>query len=167
MGVLYLFIIVIAVVIILVEMDFDTFAPVIGIIIAIPAVFWIVFPHYSYNTEIIDTKSYSLVELNEIDNEYFKDENTYLIYDSVNDDFIYYYKDEKGVIRQDSVSASSDFVSIVRNDSTILDINTRDYTSKALKHLLFNNFDSEYVLNIPENSEIYYLYPDFIDRRIK
>ena len=92
----------------------------------------------------------------------FQDKNTYLIYDSVNDDFIYYYEDEKGVIRQDSVSANSDLVSIARNDSTILDINQRDYTSKALKHLLFNGFGTEYVLNIPEDSEIYYLYPEFI-----
>ena len=162
MGILYLIIIVIAILIILVKMDFDTFAPIISIIIAIPATFWIVFPHYSYDTEIIDTKIYSLVELNEVNDEYFKDENTYLIYDSVNDDFIYYYKDEKGVVRQDSVSASSDFVSIVRNDSTTLDINQRDYTSKALKHLLFNSFGSEYVFTIPEDSEIYYLYPEFI-----
>ena len=162
MGILYLIIIVIAILIILVKMDFDTFAPIISIIIAIPATFWIVFPHYSYDTEIIDTKIYSLVELNEVNDEYFKDENTYLIYDSVNDDFIYYYKDEKGVVRQDSVSASSDFVSIVRNDSTTLDINQRDYTSKALKHLLLNGFNSEYVLNIPEDSEIHYLYPEFI-----
>ena len=162
MGILYLFIIVIVGVIILCEMDLDNFAFFFGLVIAIPATLWIVIPHYSYNTEIIDTKSYSLVELNEIDNEYFKDKNTYLIYDSVNDDFIYYYEDEKGVIRQDSVSANSDLVSIARNDSTILDINQRDYTSKALKHLLFNGFGTEYVLNIPEDSEIYYLYPEFI-----
>ena len=162
MGILYLFIIIIAATIILGAMDLDGFAVVFGIVITIPAVLWIVFPHYSYNTEIIDTKSYSLIELNKIDNEYFKDENTYLIYDSINDDFIYYYKDEKGVIRQGSVAADSDLVSIVRNDSTTLDINTRDYTSKALKHLLFNGFNSEYVFTIPKDSEIYYLYPEFI-----
>ena len=133
-----------------------------ALVIAIPSTLWLVIPHYSYNTEIIDTKSYSLIELNEIDNEYFEDENTYLIYDAVNDDFIYYYKDEKGVIRQDSVSASSDLVSIVRNNSTTLNINTRDYTSKTLKHLLLNGFSPEYVLNIPEDSEIHYLYPEFI-----
>lgn len=162
MGVLYLFIIVIAIVVILCEMDLDGFALFFGVVIAIPAIIWIVFPHYSYDTEIIDTKSYSLVELNEIDDEYFKDENTYLIYDSVNDDFIYYYKNEKGVIRQDSVPANSDLVSIARNDSITLDINTRDYTSKTLKHLLLNGFGTEYVLNIPEDSEIHYLYPEFI-----
>lgn len=163
MGVLYLFIIIIVISIILIEIDLDDFAPFFALVIAIPTALWIVSPHYSYDTEIIDTKSYSLVELNEIDSKYFEDKNTYLIYDSVNDNFIYYYKDKKGVIRQDSISASSDLVSIVRNDSTALDINTRDYTSKALKHLLFNNFDSEYVLTIPEDSEIYYLYPEFID----
>ncbi len=162
MGILYLFIIIIAVTIILAVMDLDGFAFFFGLVITIPTMLWIVCPHYSYNTEIIDTKSYSLVELNEIDNEYFEDENTYLIYDSINDDFIYYYKDEKGVIRQGSVAADSDLVSIVRNDSTIVDINTRDYTSKALKHLLLNGFGSEYVLNIPEDSEIHYLYPEFI-----
>lgn len=162
MGVLYLFIIVIAVVVILSAMDLDGFALFCGLAIAIPATLWIVLPHYSYDTEIINTKSYSLVELNEINNEYFKDENTYLIYDSVNDDFIYYYKDEKGVIRQGSVSANSDLVSIARNDSISLDINTRDYTSKALKHLLLNGFGTEYVLNIPEDSEMHYLYPEFI-----
>ena len=162
MGILYLFIIVIAVVIILCEIDLDGFAFFFAFVIAIPSALWIVIPHYSYNTEIIDTKSYSLVELNEIDNEYFKDKNTYLIYDSVNDDFIYYYEDEKGVIRQDSVSANSGLVSIARNNSVTLDINQRDYTSKALKHLLLNGFGSEYVLNIPKDSEIYYLYPEFI-----
>lgn len=162
MGVLYLFIIVIATVIILVEMDLEGFALVIGLLIAIPSALWIAVPHYSYDTEIIDTKSYSLIELNEINSEYFEDKNTYLIYDSVGDDFIYYYKDEKGVIRQDSVSASSNLVSIARNNSTTLDINTRDYTSEALKHLLLNGFGTEYVLNIPEDSEIHYLYPEFI-----
>lgn len=162
MGVLYLFIIVIVIVTILSVMDLEGFALFFGLVLAIPATLWIVFPHYSYETEIIDTKSYSLIELNEIDNEYFEDENTYLIYDAVNDDFIYYYKDEKGVIRQDSVSASSDLVSIVRNNSTTLNINTRDYTSKTLKHLLLNGFSPEYVLNIPEDSEIHYLYPEFI-----
>ena len=162
MGILYLFIIVIAVVIILCEMDLDGFAFLFALVIAIPSTLWLVIPHYSYNTEIIDTKSYSLVELNKVDSKYFEDKNTYLIYDSVNDDFIYYYKDEKGVIRQDSVSANSDLVSIARNNSVTLDINTRDYASKALKHLLFNGFGSEYVLNIPEDSEIYYLYPEFI-----
>lgn len=162
MGVLYLIIIIIAVTVILIEMELDVFAFVVDIIIVIPAMILIAVPHYSYDTEIIDTKSYSIVELNEIDNEYFKDENTYLIYDSINDDFIYYYKDEKGVIRQNSVSASSNLVSIVRNDSTTLNINKRDYTSKTLKHLLFNGFGPEYVLNIPEDSEIYYLYPEFI-----
>lgn len=162
MGILYLFIIFIVIVTILSAMDLDGFALFFGLVIAIPAIFWIVFPHYSYNTEIIDTKSYSLIELNKIDNEYFEDENTYLIYDSINDDFIYYYKDEKGVIRQGSVAADSDLVSIVRNDSTTLDINTRDYTSKALKHLLLNCFNSEYVLTIPKDSEIHHLYPEFI-----
>lgn len=162
MGILYLLIIVIVIVVILSAMDLDAFALFFGLVITIPAMLWIICPHYSYDTEIIDTKSYSLIELNEVDNEYFEDENTYLIYDSVNDDFIYYYKDEKGVIRRDSVSASSDLVSIVRNNSTTLDINTRDYTSKALKHLFLNGFGSEYVLNIPEGSEIYYLYPEFI-----
>ena len=162
MGILYLFIIIIAVTIILAVMDLDGFAFFFGLVITIPAMLWIICPHYSYDTEIIDTKSYSLVELNEVDNGYFEDENTYLIYDSMNEDFIYYYKDEKGVIRQGSVAADSDFVSIVRNDSTIVDINTRDYTSKALKHLLLNGFGSEYVLNIPEDSEIHYLYPEFI-----
>lgn len=162
MGVLYLFIIIIAIAVIFCAMDLDDFAFFFTLIIAIPAALWIVLPHYSYDTEIIDTKSYSLVELNEIDSKYFEDKNTYLIYDSVNDDFIYYYKDEKGVIRQDFISASSDLVSIDRKNSTTLDINTRDYTSKALKHLLFNNFGYEYVLTIPEDSEIYYLYPEFI-----
>ena len=162
MGILYLFIIIIVVIAILCTMDLDGFALFFGLVITIPALFWIIFPHYSYDTEIIDTKSYSLVELNEVDNEYFEDENTYLIYDSINDDFIYYYKDEKGVIRQDSVSASSKLVSVTRNNSTTLDINTRDYTSKALKHLLFNGFNSEYVFTIPKDSEIYYLYPEFI-----
>lgn len=162
MGVLYLFIIVIVITVILSAMDLDGFAFFFGLVITIPAVLWIVCPHYSYDTEIINTKSYSLVELNEIDNEYFENENTYLIYDSINDDFIYYYKDEKGVIRQGSVAANSDLVSIVRNDSATLDINTRDYTSKALKHLLFNNFSSEYVLTIPKDSEMHHLYPEFI-----
>ena len=163
MGILYLFIIVIAIVVILCAMDLDGFALFFGLVIIIPATLWTIFPHYSYDTEIIDTKSYSLIELNEVDNEYFEDENTYLIYDSMNEDFIYYYKDEKGVIRQCSVAANSDFVSIARNNSTTLDINTRDYTSKTLKHLLFNSFGSEYVFTIPEDSEIYYLYPEFID----
>ena len=162
MGVLYLVIIIIAATIILCAMDLDGFAFLFGILITIPAVLWMVCPHYSYDTEIIDTKSYSLVELNEVDNELFEDENTYLIYDSLNDDFIYYYKDEKGVIRQGSVAADSDLVSIARNNSTTLNINTRDYTSKALKHLLFNSFGSEYVFTIPKDSEIYYLYPEFI-----
>lgn len=162
MGILYLLIIIVVVTVILAAMDLDSFAVIFGIVITIPAVLWIICPHYSYDTEIIDTKSYSLIELNKVDNEYFEDENTYLIYDSINEDFIYYYKDEKGVIRQGSVAAKSDLVSIARNNSTTLDINTRDYTSKTLKHLLFNSFGSEYVFTIPEDSEIYYLYPEFI-----
>lgn len=163
MGVLYLTIFIIVFVTVLCFINLEHIALFLGIVIAIPAAFWIVMPHYSYNTEIIETKTYSLVALNEIDDKRFTDENTYLIYDSVNDDFIYYYKDEKEVVRQNSVSASSEFVSVIRsNSAATLDINKRDYSSKALKHLLLNGFYTEYVLTIPENSEIYQLYPVFM-----
>lgn len=32
----------------------------------------------------------------------------------------------------------------------------------TIKHLLFKSFGSEYVFTIPEDSEIHYLYPEFI-----
>ena len=163
MGILYLMIFIIVFVTVLCLKNLDYIALFLGIVIAVPAAFWIIIPHYSYNTEIIETKNYSLVALNEIDDKRFADENTYLIYDSINDDFIYYYKDEKEVIRQNSISASSEFVSVIRSNSvTTLDINKRDYSSKALKHLLLNSFYTEYVLTIPENSEICQLYPVFM-----
>lgn len=163
MGIVYLIIFIAILVATLCAMDLDGFAIFLGIAIAIPATVMIICPHYSYDTEIIDTQTYSLIALNEIDSERFSDESTYLIYDSVNEDFIYYYKDENGVVRQGSVSADSDYVSVVRSDSTCaIDINKRDYESKVLKHLLMNSFNTEYILNIPEGSEIYHLYPEFI-----
>ena len=163
MGVVYLLIFIVILVAILSAMDLDGIAVFLGLLIAIPATLAIVCPHYSYDTEIVDTQAYSLIALNEIDNKRFSDDSTYLIYDSVNEDFIYYYKDENGVVRQGSVSADSDYVSVVRSDSACaININKRDYESKVLKHLLMNSFSTEYILNIPEGSEIYHLYPEFI-----
>lgn len=159
MAFLYMSIIVIALVLILCYVDLDHIALIAAMIIAFPATFWVILPHYSYETEIVNTDSYALVALYEIDDERFTDKNTYLIYDSINDDFVYYYKDSNGVVRQNSISADSKFVSVVRdNSNTIIDVNTRDYKSGALKHLLLNNFNIEWVLHIPENSEIYQLY---------
>ena len=164
MGVIYA-----ALIIILInyELDWwsDTFMTTlaIGLIGIIFTTLFFISPHYSYNTEIVNTATYSLVPLSEINNKRY-DNNTYIIYDSFDDEFIYYYKGNNGVIYQNSIPASSDFVTIVKKDNIAKqEKNKRDYTSTITKHLFCNSFAKEYILTIPEDSEIYQLFPAFVE----
>lgn len=118
-------------------------------------------PHYDYETEVIKLEAYELLSLNEISDEY--NENEYLLYDGVANHFIFYYKDDKGIIRQESLNTSSDYVNVIyKSKNSKYTIEQRDYVDKNKQHLFLNMFVPEYTLFLPEDGTIHSLIPEYV-----
>lgn len=160
MGVLYGFILIVILVLGLCALDLDEFGVIISIILCIVLGIVCVIPHPSWGTEIIESTSYELISLNEIDDDY--KETDYILYEPVSDKFIFYYKDSNGIIRRQSLSTDSSYTQIAYGKDIKYTINTLDYNTKTKRHLLFNSFSNEYILFVPEGSVIQSLLPEYI-----
>lgn len=159
MGILYGFILIVIFILVLCRLDLDEFAVITSIILCIVLGIVCVIPHPSWGTEIIESTSYELISLNEIDDDYKKTD--YILYEPVSDKFIFYYKDSNGLVRRQALSANS-YTQIAYGKDIKYTINTLDYDTKAKRHLLFNSFSREYILSIPEGSVIQSLLPEYI-----
>lgn len=160
MGVLYGFILIVILMLVLCALELDEFGVIISIILCIVLGIVCVIPHPSWGTEIIESTSYELISLNEIDDDYT--ETDYILYEPVSDKFIFYYKDNNGLIRRQDLSANSSYTQIAYGKDIKYTINILDYDTKAKRHLLFNSFSNEYILSIPEGSVIQSLIPEYI-----
>lgn len=162
MGIVYGFIGLIILTIVLCCFDLDYIAFPVIIIPAILLALLCVIPHPSFGTEVVDSTTYELISLYEIDEDKYT-KNDYLLYEPVNDRLIFYYKDSKGLVRREDLPANSSNVKIVySNEKTKYTIDVIDYDSKIEKHLYFQSFNDNYTLSIPKDSVIQSLIPEYI-----
>lgn len=124
------------------------------------AVLSVIFPPtqgMSFNT--IEMTTYSLVSLQDVMGKDYN-KNEYLVYNiNEEDDFVFYYKDEHGILREGSIDKDDISIGELSNigEYTILE---QDYSSGFMRHM-FRKPIPVHKITIPKDSNVCAVVPNF------
>lgn len=129
-------------------------------IVSAIAVLSVIFPPtegLSFDTTEMTT--YSLVSLQDVMGKDYK-KNEYLVYNiNEEDDFVFYYKDENGILREGSVDKDDISIGELSNVGEYI-ILKQDYSNGFMRHM-FRKPDSIHKITIPKGSSVSAVVPDF------
>lgn len=135
----------------------DSFAFVVVSVIAVLSVIFPPTEGLSFDTTEMTT--YSLVSLHDVMGKDYK-KNEYLVYNiNEEDDFVFYYKDENGILREGGIDKDNISTGELSNvgEYTIL---KQDYSNGFMRHL-FRKPDPVHKITIPKGSSVSAVAPDF------